>query len=535
MATLCAASIVIFSGGDFFALAMSLVVSHASALAVIAPIALVSRFVMKQNLRRFQFGHALLLAGAVAVAFAPGSMSPLTFLLFPFLAWAAFSFSMAFAQLELLGAAVLVFFLTSIGGGPFADSRGDWLDGDALLQLYVLTLSITTLLIAAARNERQQLEEEKSATARLLHDGFEQSSNGFALVQEQNGSFRLMEVNSAALVLLESSFTQAGTLTGDSPLERMFERLFSSNSDELTEYWDDDEHPIPATITVSRATNSTFGEIVLVSIVDLRPVRAAEAAITLQLQREQAVVQELKALNQRQDDFVASVTHELRTPVTAVVGFSEELESTALSDEQREYVTIIQRNSERLLSVIEDVLTFSKLDPHPSGDATVGVDLAQVLSSSLDDLRHSIRDKKLVITNDLGDEPVIVSAVANDLTRVVINLATNAVKFTPASGTITFSATSSSTDADEPQMVTLTMTDSGPGIAPEDLDKVFDRFYRSSRSTQHGVPGTGLGLSIVRDLVTGMHGTIDLDSDGTNGTVATLRLPARRADTAPLF
>ena len=537
MAVIGAGSIVIFSGGDFLSLTLSLVISHASAIAAIAPVALVSRFIHRSSRRRFQVGHALLLSAAVAATFAPGSGMPLTFLPVPFLAWAAFSFSMSFALIELLGAAIFAFVLTSLGGGPFAAEQSGWLDSEALLQLYVLTLSVTTLLIAAARNERQQLEEEKGATARLLHDGFEQSQNGFALVQEQNGSFRLMEVNSAALLLIESSFTAAGTLSADSPLQRLFVKLADSREDELTELWDDSTHPIPATITVSRATNSTFGQIMLVSIVDLRPVRAAEAAIQLQLDREQAVVEQLRALNQRQDDFVASVTHELRTPVTSVVGFAEELESTPLTDEQREYVTIIQRNSDRLLSVIEDVLTFSRRESASSGDAAVAVDLAALVATILEDLRHSIRDKKLTIVNGLADGEVVVCAIPNDLTRVVINLATNAVKFTPHGGTITFSAAKVEPSvsrfepfafSDTPEMVALTMTDTGPGIALQDLARVFDPFYRSSRSTQDGVPGTGLGLSIVRDLVTGMNGTITLDSDGSSGTTATVTLPAHR-------
>ena len=538
MGVIGAGAIALLGEGDFLALAFAIIASHASAIAVIAPVALVSRLVKPTAKRRFQAGHAVLLASSIAVSFAPGSIAPLGFLPVPFLAWAAFSFSMSFALFELLGASALVVLLTALKGGPFAAVDHGVLDSDALLQLYVLTLSITTLLIAAARNERQQLEEEKSATARLLHDGFELSENGFALVQEQNGSFRLMEVNSAALALLESSFTAAGTLTDDSPLQRLFVKLFASPDDELTELWDDDEtHPIPATITVSRATNSTFGEIVLVSIVDLRPVRAAEASITLQLEREQAVVEKLKALSQRQDDFVSSVTHELRTPVSTVIGFSEELEATPLTEEQSEYVTIIQRNAERLRSVIEDVLTFSRLEPGASNDAAVAVDLAQLISSSLDDLRHAIRDKNLTIVNGLADGEVIVCAVPNDLTRVVINLVTNAGKFTPVAGTITFSAASVAPSvspfepfafSDTPEMIALTMTDTGPGISPDDLDRVFDRFYRATRSTQDGVPGTGLGLSIVRELVTAMNGTITLDSDGVSGTTATVALPAHR-------
>jgi signal transduction histidine kinase len=246
----------------------------------------------------------------------------------------------------------------------------------------------------------------------------------------------------------------------------------------------------------------------------------------MQLDRETAVVEELRALNQQKDDFVSSVTHELRTPITTITGFSDELEQTPLDDEQKAYVAIIQRNAMRLQSVVEDVLTFSRRMPEAAAPGLVDVDFAAVIGATLDDLRHSICDKRIAVTNSLPDESLMVIANANDLTRVVINLLTNAVKFSPLDGTLDLTAAVADGD------LTITIVDSGPGIAPKDIEKVFDPFYRASRSAHDGVPGTGLGLSIVRDLVTHMNGQIVLESDGVKGTTARVTLPLSATVTA---
>jgi len=507
----------LFIGRDFFDIAFATLASHASAIAVIAPIALVSRLKKPNRKPLTRLAHAILLTLSILVSFAPGSFAPLSFLPVPFLAWAAFTFSMAFALVELIGAAALVVVLTGLGGGAFATSDHAWLDSAALMQLYALTLSVTTLLIAAARNERMRLEEKQSATARLLHEGFEQSHNGFAMVQKEGEIFRVMEVNSASLILLETSF-RFGQLIDNSALHHLFIQLFAEEKNELVATWDE-EDSIPVTITVTRAVNARFGEILLMSVVDLRPVRAAEAAMQMQLDREQAVVEELRALNQQKDDFVSSVTHELRTPITTITGFSDELEQTPLDEEQKAYLAIVQRNAMRLQSVVEDVLTFSRRMPQAAAPGLVDVDFVEIISSTLDDLRHSICDKRITVTNTLPAEPLLVVANANDLTRVVINLLTNAVKFTPMDGTLDLSALV------ENGGLTITIVDSGPGIDPKDIEKVFDPFYRASRSAHDGVPGTGLGLSIVRDLVTHMNGQIALESDGIKGTTARLTLP----------
>jgi len=513
-------------GENFGALALAIAASHASAIAVIVPIVLVNRLGERAGRIRAHAGHSLLLLVAVFVSFAPGSVAPLTFLPVPFLAWSAFSFSMSFALIQLIGSSALVVALTAQGAGPFAAAADFWLGTSALVQVYILTLAITTLFISATRNERERLEEQKDATAQLLHDGFEQAQNGFALMQEERGVFRMIDVNASAKALLESSFNAAGELSVDSRLRRLFQTLAESKSTTMTEQWDDDIS-IPAIVTVSRVTNSTFGEIMLVAVVDLRPVRAAEERMQFQIDREQAVVEELRGLNQQKDDFISSVTHELRTPITTVMGFAEELGDTALDETQRDYLTIIHRNADRLLSVVEDVLLFSKdtsvADAWITGELRVEaeeqLDLGQIMSSTVEDLSHFARDRGITVTVAVSGGTPTVRAVANDLTRVLINLATNAIKFTAEGGVISVIVTTLDS------VVELTITDNGIGIDPDDLAKVFDRFYRSPSTTQAGIPGTGLGLAIVRDLVTRMHGTIVLESDGENGTTARLRLP----------
>ena len=507
---------------DALVVGTSVMASHASAIVVIAPIALVNRLKTPLGQPHIRALHGALLAASVFVAFAPGSISALAFLPVPFLAWAAFSFSMSVALTELIATSAFIVILTTVGGGPFNDTTGMLqLETAALLELYVITLSVTTLLIAAARNERQILEDRNLATARLLYDGFEQTQNGFAIIREDQGTFRVMEANNAATVLLPSSLARNAAghteVVIGSGLFELLGELTVTGTEQVTVTGDDE---LPVMVTISNVTHSTFGRILLVSIVDQRPIRAAQEAADIQLAREKAVVEELRALNQQKDDFVSSVTHELRTPITTVIGFSEELESTPLDDTQKSYVTIIQRNAERLLSVIEDVLMFSRRSPgRPSAVTLVDVDIVEVIRLVLDDLHHSLLEKRIEVVTRFDAESALVRAQVNDLTRVIINLVTNAVKFTPANGRVEVAVSV----IDE--VVQVTISDTGPGIAPSDLDKVFERFYRASRAAHDGVPGTGLGLAIVRDLVDDLNGSINLESDGTNGTTARLTLP----------
>ncbi|MDM4763818.1 ATP-binding protein [Galbitalea sp. SE-J8] len=508
-------SIALGLGGDPLVLGFTVFASHASAVVVIAPLALVNRFRQPMGSPLARVTHLVLLLASVAVAFAPGSTAALGFLPVPFLAWAAFSFTMSFALAELIAASAGVVALTLLGGGPFVASATPFLSASAMLELYVVTLGVTTLLISSARNERQQLEERNLASGTLLEEGFRLAQYGFVVVQKDAAVYRLLQANPAARALLGDNLAEDRVAAG-SWLRGIIAHTAHGVGERST-HTSDVAGAAPIEVTVTVAADATFGEILLLSVVDLRAVRAAEEAGRLQLAREKEVVDELRRLNQQKDGFVSSVTHELRTPITTVLGFTEELADTDLDAVQSNYVAIVLRNAERLLRTIEDVLTFSKR--MPTTDAPTELDIVELVRAVLDDVRLSVRDRDLRITVDAPGGPVHVVADQNDLTRVILNLLTNAIKFTPEGGTIAISVENVDGELD------LAIADSGPGIDPAELERVFDRFYRASAASSDGVPGTGLGLAIVRDLVGEMHGTVALESDGRSGTTAHVRLP----------
>jgi two-component system phosphate regulon sensor histidine kinase PhoR len=527
VAVIAGTSAILTDRGEFLDAAFPIFVSHASAIVVIVPVFLVTQVNVPAGESSRRLVHAIVVSSIVLVTFSPGQFAALAFLPVPFLVWSAFSYTMSFALFEVVGISIIAYVLTSIGGGPFAQMGSGFLSATLLLELYIASLAISVILVAASRNERQTIEEQKNATAHLMYESFGQSKNGFVIVQEDQGAFRIIEANAAASALLPASLTidDAGSvaIVVDSGLHLLLQKMTEEGTREVTVSGDDE---LPVTVTVSNVTNSTFGPIFIVSIIDLRAIREAEDAIQRQLEREQAVVEELKALNQQKDDFVSSVTHELRTPITTVLGFTEELETTKLDDEQRDYVAIVQRNAERLLSVVEDVLTFSRRGiTTPTDTVKTAVDITAVIVTVLDDLRHSIRDKGIVVSTDSPDEPVGVFAAESHVTRVLINIVTNAVKFSPVGGSVHIVTIVADGHAE------VVVSDNGPGVAPGDLDKVFDQFYRSSRAAHDGVPGTGLGLSIVRELMTGMDGSIVLESDGTSGTTARMTFPLAEAST----
>ena len=222
------------------------------------------------------------------------------------------------------------------------------------------------------------------------------------------------------------------------------------------------------------------------------------------LERERQVSRTFQALTQQKVDFVASVTHELRTPITSILGFAEELSDTTDDPNVREQVEVILRNATRLRGVIDDVLLVSKLSRGPAAaDALPVTDAGLALQRSIEDAKHSIQQRHLRVAAEIEpDLPVHGREI--DLTRVFTNILTNAIKFSPDRGTI--SVVAYRTD----HQVVVTISDEGEGIADEDLTHIFDRFYRSSSSTSRGVPGTGLGLAIVKELLSSMDGRIEL-------------------------
>jgi PAS domain S-box-containing protein len=249
-------------------------------------------------------------------------------------------------------------------------------------------------------------------------------------------------------------------------------------------------------------------------------------ALEIGLQRQ---VRELEELDRMRTEFVATVSHELRTPLTSIIGEVELLadgdlgELTAI---QERAMDMIGRNSARLLTLIDDLLTLN----HSEANALQLNLEATSVQALIDDARGQVAElaagKPVALTVDCDPRVGDLLADPAQLDRALLNLLTNAVKFTPPGGTVTLEARRHDDD------VVLRVRDTGVGIPEDEQDRLFTRFFRSSTATSLAIQGTGLGLVIVKQIVEQHGGTITVASAPGQGTTVTVILPA--GDTAVL-
>jgi two-component system phosphate regulon sensor histidine kinase PhoR len=207
-------------------------------------------------------------------------------------------------------------------------------------------------------------------------------------------------------------------------------------------------------------------------------------------------------------DFVANASHELRTPLTAIRGFAETLKAGALSDPQsaERFVDVILRHTLRLQALVNDLVALSRAESPEQEYELASVDLAAAVRDVVQGLAAQADQRALDLQIDsLGGLPHVV-ANPRALDQVLINLVDNAIKYTPDGGRIAMRA---DVDSDS---VTLEIENSGPGIPSDQLERIFERFYRVDAGRSREMGGTGLGLSIVRHLVARMGGTIEAQS-----------------------
>jgi signal transduction histidine kinase len=239
------------------------------------------------------------------------------------------------------------------------------------------------------------------------------------------------------------------------------------------------------------------------------------------LDRERAVGDALRDLSRQKDDFVSSVSHELRTPITSILGFAEELEDTELDADQARFTRVIVRNSHRLAQLVEDLLDLSRMSTQTDSHEGAAVNLRALVTECAEELALQAQTKGVALSAEFGEGDLTLHSSAGDLRRMLTNLVANSVKFTPAGGQVWVGCT----DDPDSDGVLLTVSDNGIGIPPADIERVFDRFYRSASA--ESLPGTGLGLPLTKGLVDRLGGSIDLQSDGHTGTHATVTLPRR--------
>jgi signal transduction histidine kinase len=237
--------------------------------------------------------------------------------------------------------------------------------------------------------------------------------------------------------------------------------------------------------------------------------------------REHQLVQELQALDAYKSQLIATVSHELKNPLTSIVGHLEILESRPdVPASIRSSLAAMDRGSQRLVRVVEDLLLLSKVgDPHNPVIAAP-VDLHRILDDAVDLTSLTAERKQLEVRVDAPDGALLASGDADELDRVCANLVSNAVKYTPAGGAIHLCV------ARAGDQVVLTCRDQGIGISAADQEHLFTEFFRSANPEAVTQPGTGLGLAIVKRIVERHGGRIEVDSALGEGSTFRVFLPA---------
>ena len=289
------------------------------------------------------------------------------------------------------------------------------------------------------------------------------------------------------------------------------------------------EGQIVGALIVRRKRTGSFSS----EIVQLMETFASQSTLALlnarlfrELEQRSA---ELEVASTHKSEFLASMSHELRTPLNAVLGFSEVLLEQMfgeINEHQEEYLRDIHDSGKHLLELLNEILDLSKVEAGQMELGYTTFELAPVLDHAASMLRERASLKSIDIAVEADDDVGVVEADELRLKQVVINLLTNAVKFTGDGGSVVMRVTRSDTD-----VVTITVTDTGMGVPPEDRERIFESFQQGGRGASRE-EGTGLGLTLSRRIVELLGGRMWLESEVGVGSTFGFSLPASRPSVA---
>lgn len=238
-------------------------------------------------------------------------------------------------------------------------------------------------------------------------------------------------------------------------------------------------------------------------------------------------ITEVKRLETIRSDFVANVSHELRTPLTAIRGYVETLLYAPPPDpkDSRQFLTIIDRHSERLTRLTEDLLILSDLESGRAQLSLAAVDAGQLIQHVLEIFLDRAEKKQVELRRVIESGALRIRGDLDRLQQLFINLVDNAVKYTPAGGRVTIRVAPKAVRNGEP-MIEIAVEDTGSGIPSKDLPRLTERFYRVDKTRSRELGGTGLGLAIVKHIVQAHKGELKIESEVQKGTTVRVVLPS---------
>ncbi|MDQ3549617.1 MAG: cell wall metabolism sensor histidine kinase WalK, partial [Chloroflexota bacterium] len=405
----------------------------------------------------------------------------------------------AWFSLELLRA--LRHFLSTIGEVTAAVNRGE---GErrvprlAASEFDNLGLGVNQMLDSLSANVAEANLQRKRTTAIV-----DSASEGIVVV---DAAGNVSNINPSAARMFETLIAEAR--------ERPAADLGFFTSQEISEIID---HPQGGTV---QPVVRRRGERVLSAAVST--LQGDDDATSSGLVWVLRDVTELAQIDEMKSEFISIVSHELRTPLTAIKGFTDlilEGDVGKISEQQREFLEIVQSNSDRLVALINDMLDISRIE---SGRITLNreeVDISAAVEQAIAALRPLIDDKHMQVQTELVEEPTGIVADRARLQQILTNLISNACKYTLEGGWITVRS-----EALEGQ-IAISVSDTGIGIPPEALPHIFSKFYRADQPLARDVGGSGLGLAITKSLVEMHGGKIAIASRASVGTTVRFTLP----------
>ncbi len=239
----------------------------------------------------------------------------------------------------------------------------------------------------------------------------------------------------------------------------------------------------------------------------------------------------LRRVEEMRADFIANASHELRTPLAALLGFIETLQGTAKDDPvaREKFLAIMQGQAARMARLIDDLLSLSRIELNAHLKPNTPVDLAIIVRQVIDGMQTLARDRGMDIKVAVPAEPLVVLGDRDELIRTLENLVENALKYGAAGKRVDITLALAQTRAGAPE-ARLTVRDFGPGIAPEHLPRLTERFYRVDVADSRSQGGTGLGLALVKHVLNRHGGSVTIESTLGAGATFTMHVPLNTVD-----
>lgn len=260
---------------------------------------------------------------------------------------------------------------------------------------------------------------------------------------------------------------------------------------------------------------------IIKQIQDIHAIKESERALLDALEQQRAATARLRELDRIRTDLVGTISHELRTPLTSIHGYLELLADEVLTPTQRGMLDVAVRNTERLADLVDNLLVLVRLDSvddtSPAGSDDV--DVAGAVSAAIDTVRPEFVDRGQQLEVALPIGAATVRGDFDQIDRVLVNLLSNASKYTPAGGRIDV------TVEVRAGQVRISVSDTGIGIPPDELPNLFTRFFRASTARKNSISGNGLGLAIVKSIVERHGGEVGVVSEPNAGSTFTVTLP----------